>query len=106
MKNFAFRLSATGEWDLAPAYDLVFAEGPGGEHTMTVAGEGREPGARHLFALAERAGLAAAEARSVLAEVVAAVERWDEHAREATVGKETRRAIGAILATCLGRLSL
>lgn len=46
----------------------------------------------------------AAESRRVLRGGV--VERWDEHGREATVGRETRRSIGATLATCLERLSL
>ena len=44
-KNFAFIMNPRGEWSLSPAYDLGFAPGPGGEHTMTVLGEGR--GARH-----------------------------------------------------------
>jgi serine/threonine protein kinase HipA of HipAB toxin-antitoxin module len=28
VKNFAFRLNEEGGWELAPAYDLVFAPGP------------------------------------------------------------------------------
>ncbi len=33
----------TGAWTLSPAYDLEFSDGPGGEHTLTVAGEDRAP---------------------------------------------------------------
>ncbi len=34
-KNFAFTLDdTTGEWAFAPAYDLTYSPGPGGEHTI------------------------------------------------------------------------
>jgi len=42
VKNFAFILDdTTGEWALSPAYDLLYTPGPGGEHTMSLAGEGK-----------------------------------------------------------------
>ena len=56
VKNFAFILMPGSDWRLAPAYDLTFSPGPGGEHTMTVAGEGRQPGLEHILRIAEGAG--------------------------------------------------
>ena len=41
LKNTALLMNADGTWRLAPAYDLTFMRGPGGEHSMLVAGEGR-----------------------------------------------------------------
>lgn len=41
-KNFAYLMSLTGEWKLAPAYDVTFCEGPGGYHQMDVMGEALE----------------------------------------------------------------
>lgn len=38
-KNFAYLMSSTGTWRLAPAYDVTFCEGPGGYHQMDVMGE-------------------------------------------------------------------
>lgn len=38
-KNFAYIMSSTGEWKLAPAYDVTFCEGPSGYHQMDVMGE-------------------------------------------------------------------
>ena len=35
-KNFAFRLDRERRWRLAPAYDLTFNVGPGGEHQMAL----------------------------------------------------------------------
>lgn len=40
-KNFSFVMNAEGRWSVAPAYDLTFSYGPGGEHSTTVMGEGR-----------------------------------------------------------------
>jgi serine/threonine-protein kinase HipA len=57
VKNFAFLLNADQEWRLAPAYDLTFAHGPGGEHSMTVAGEGRAPKTLHVLRVAETSGI-------------------------------------------------
>lgn len=104
VKNFAFRLNDAGEWELAPAYDLVFAPGPGGEHTMTVAGEGRAPGRSHLLKLARAAGVADPEAESILREVSSAVERWRDHAREAGVGRRSVGTVGDAIERCLARL--
>jgi serine/threonine-protein kinase HipA len=97
-KNFAFRLDhGTGAWSMSPAFDLSFSPGPGGEHTMTVAGEGRSPGASHIL----RAGLARdvsrAEALAVMDEVRAAVARWPEFAGLAGVGKARVRQIQGTL---------
>ena len=57
-KNVSFLLDdATAQWTLAPAYDLTFSFGPGGEQSMLVMGEGRAPGVDHLRALAKKHGL-------------------------------------------------
>lgn len=56
-RNFAFRLDRQCCWQLAPAFDLTFNEGPRGEHFTTIAGEGRAPARNHLLELARRGGL-------------------------------------------------
>ncbi|MFJ5430176.1 type II toxin-antitoxin system HipA family toxin [Pectobacterium actinidiae] len=38
-KNFAYIMSSSGQWKLAPAYDVTYCEGPGGYHQMDVMGE-------------------------------------------------------------------
>ncbi|MBP2157304.1 type II toxin-antitoxin system HipA family toxin [Erwinia rhapontici] len=53
-KNFAYCMSASGEWTLAPAYDVTYCEGPGGYHQMDVMGEALDIGREHLFALGEQ----------------------------------------------------
>lgn len=57
LKNHAFLMDQHGNWQLAPAYDLSFSRGPGGEHTLLVAGEGRRPGRAQIDAVAAKAGM-------------------------------------------------
>lgn len=104
VKNFAFRMADRGDWELAPAYDLVFAAGPGGEHTMTIAGEGRAPARRHLLQLAAPAGIADRDADSILEEVASAAARWRIHARQARVSAKSAKVIEKAIGECLARL--
>src|SRR5262249_39673922 len=73
-RNFAFLMDEAGTWRPSPAYDLTFADGPCGEHTLLVAGEGRAPGKEHLVALAEKAELR--NGAKIIDEVRAAVSRF------------------------------
>lgn len=96
-RNFAFLMDERGGWRPSPAYDLVFSPGPGGEHTMLVAGEGRAPGRDHLASLAARLELHRADA--IFDEVRAAIARFRRFADQAGVPAKLRdqvaTAIGA-----------
>lgn len=92
-KNFAFRMSAEGQWRIAPAYDLTFSEGPGGEHTMLVHGEGRRPALGHIERLAAAASIEKRELRDVLDQVRSAVSEWPTFADAAGVEPTSRRFI-------------
>ena len=104
VKNFAFRLSDESEWELAPAYDLVWSPGPGGEHTMTIAGQGRAPERSHLLQLADPAGISRRNAESILQQVAAAASRWGVHARQAGVGRQIAQTVEKAIEKCLARL--
>lgn len=95
VKNFAFILSPDGEWRFAPAYDLTFAAGPGGEHTMTVAGEGRSPDIDHVTRVSDDAGISAKQARGIVDEVSAAVAAWPRFASVAGISNKLSRRIQA-----------
>ena len=69
LKNFSFLMDGRGNWSLAPFYDFTRADGPNGWHTLSVAGEGREPGDADLMRLADEVGISAAEARTALERV-------------------------------------
>jgi serine/threonine-protein kinase HipA len=98
VKNSAFRLDdTTGEWGLTPAYDLLFSAGPGGEHTMTLAGEGRNPGRPHMLRLTEQADVSKREAVAILGEVQAAVTHWPDYAAQAGVSMVVSQQIARSL---------
>ncbi|AXU98192.1 MAG TPA: type II toxin-antitoxin system HipA family toxin [Erwinia persicina] len=66
-KNFAYLMSAPGQWQLAPAYDVTWCEGPGGYHQMDVMGEALDIGREHLLALGQQeAELTASQAGEVI----------------------------------------
>jgi serine/threonine-protein kinase HipA len=93
-KNFSFILNdATSQWALSPAYDLTFAHGPGGEHSTSVAGEGRTPGRHHFARLAKQYAISQNEMESMSAEVAAAVKRWPEFADTAGVSRKMKQFI-------------
>jgi serine/threonine-protein kinase HipA len=87
-RNFAFVMDEQGRWVPSPAYDLTFAHGPGGEHTMLVAREGRAPGREHLARLAAQAEIKGGP--EIIEEVRAATSRFRTFADRA--GVPTRRA--------------
>lgn len=97
VKNFAFIINEAGEWSLSPAYDVVFSIGPGGEHTMSVAGEGREPGRDHLLRVAAQSGIPAAEAVRVIEQVNESVSNWSRVAKQSGCPVETIRQIGRFI---------
>ncbi len=65
-------LNERNEWQLTPAYDLTFTHGPGGEHTMTVAGEERAPDRSHIMRIADGAGITKIRTNEIIGEVSAA----------------------------------
>ncbi len=96
VKNFSFILNdASGDWTLSPAYDLVHACGPGGEHSMTLAGEGKHPRRAHILRLAEQAGVARSQTAAIIDDVRAAVDRWKDLADSAGVSKARSREVEA-----------
>lgn len=96
-KNFAFMMDGAGEWSLSPAYDLSFAAGPGGEHTMAVLGEGRSPTREHVLRLATQFDIKPSESSGVIEQVNDAIANWPRFANEAACTKKTAKAISTYL---------
>lgn len=90
-KNFSFLLDEENVWRVAPAYDLVFSSGPGGEHSTSIMGEGKNPGKTHLKTLGKKLGLKNAD--KIIGQVEEAVSRWKKFAKEAGVSKQAYEPI-------------
>lgn len=73
VKNFAFLHHDQEGWKLAPAFDLTFSTGMGGEHTTAVGGQG-SPGLEHVLKIGNEHHIVHAE--QIVAEVRYAVAQW------------------------------
>ncbi|HEY5409757.1 MAG TPA: type II toxin-antitoxin system HipA family toxin [Caulobacteraceae bacterium] len=94
-RQHSFLMSARGDWRLAPAYDLTFAAGPGGEHYLDIEGEGRHPTKDHVRSLGQRHGLSDRLIEEIIEAVRAAVAAWPRFARETGVTARSQKMITA-----------
>jgi len=92
-KNFSFLMDKTGEWKLAPAYDLTFSYGPGGEQGTTVMGEGKSPDADHLRALGHHAGIKHNTVEEILDRTKDSLMQWSKLSKSYDVRRATRDLI-------------
>ncbi|MFT5920220.1 MAG: serine/threonine-protein kinase HipA [Granulosicoccus sp.] len=94
-KNFSFLMNEIGNWTFAPAYDLTFSFGPGGQQSTTVMGEGQSPKRSHLSQLAAEFNLKKYE--RVIDEVENAISNWATFASEANVSPTSKKLIAKYL---------
>ena len=96
LKNHAFLMDRAGGWWLAPAFDLSFSRGPGGEHTLLVGGVGRRPGRAQFERVATKAGIKPKRVAEIIGEVDEFIAKWPtfaEDAEDAEVPPATQNAI-------------
>ncbi len=86
VRQHAYLMDDRGNWRLAPAFDLTFSNGPGGEHYMAVLGEGRTITREHVEKLGKGHGIAAKRVGTAIDDVRAALADWRSHARDTGVG--------------------
>ena len=85
LKNIAFLLDPSGEWRLAPAYDLTYSPSRGGERGMSVSGLEAGVSWRDVETLAATHGIRGVRTREIREQVEASVDRWSQFAAEAHV---------------------
>lgn len=104
-KQHSFIMDATGKWDLAPAYDLVFSLGVNGVHYMDVAGAaGDDITVAKMEALAIKHDISRSHIREVIDRVSDAVERFPEFAQTYGVTQRTRSEVRRVLLFRAARL--
>ena len=96
-KNFSFLMDDSGNWKLSPAYDLTFSNGPGGEQSTMVLGEGRNITIKHLVILGQEAKLSKEFIESVIAQTLSALSKWSRLSKEFGVSKSSRELISRLI---------
>lgn len=96
-KNHAFLLEEDGHWHCSPAFDVSFSAGPGGEHALDVAGEGKQPGMAQIAIVGRATGVDASFIRTCVEQVKTAVARWPIFASNSGVARASTRDIDARL---------
>ncbi len=108
-KNFAYLMSSSGQWRLAPAYDVTFCEGPSGYHQMDVMGEALRITRKHLLKLAvEEADLSAKDAADIIERICHVASSFTASARHQlphSITRDTLHTIQARIDDNIARLS-
>ncbi len=77
LKNFGFLMDCNGTWRLAPFYDFTYSTGPNGWQTLSVAGEGRNPGTNDLLRLANEVNLSLKDAQEIITRVTDVIQSFN-----------------------------
>ncbi len=104
-KNLAWRLGRDRRWRLAPAFDLTFSDGPGGQHHMDVCGEGRAVTRSHLLRLASEGGVPEKAAKAVIEQTLTQVSGFSQRASALPIRRATARRMNAAVQACAARLA-
>src|SRR3546814_10994379 len=86
-----------GRCTLTPAYDLTLSAGPGGEHSLAVGGEGRDPEHKHVMAVAADALISKGDATAIFDQVRSAVRNWSSYAEKAGLSGRRTTALNSLL---------
>jgi serine/threonine-protein kinase HipA len=103
-KNFSYRLGADRRWRLAPAYDLTWNAGPGGEHHMDICGEGRAPARADLLRLAREGGVSAPAAQTSIERIAAVAQDFAARATHWPIRVATVQMLAQSVAANLRRI--
>lgn len=97
VKNIAFLMNKRGQWQLSPAYDVIYSYNPDGawtsRHQMTVHGKRDHFTRADIEACAGSAGIPKRWASGIIQEVNQAVSQWPDFAEQAGVNSASRDKI-------------
>ncbi|MDY0326885.1 MAG: type II toxin-antitoxin system HipA family toxin [Arcobacteraceae bacterium] len=85
-KNFSFILDDSYNWKLSPAYDLTFSFGPGGEHSTTYLGVGKNPSIKELEKLAYKHSIK--NANQIIDEIKSIISNFKNYANNIDMSKD------------------
>lgn len=87
VKNISFLMSRTGQWNLAPAYDITYANDMGNywlaKHQMSMNGKTENFECEDFYACGKAMNLSKARVKKICEEVKASTLLWEQCARDA-----------------------
>ena len=92
-RQFSYIMERDGQWHMSPVYDLTWCVGPGGEHSTTVLGHGKDISRQHLMELGKKADLNEQSIREILEQVESAIGNWSKYAAEFGVSNKSNDLI-------------
>lgn len=96
-KQHSFLMNAQGIWTLAPAYDLTFSSGAGGEHYLAVNGKGSNITVADLSVLGKSHGISQKLVDDVVGITTEAVGQFGRLAKDYGVSKRTASTVQGVL---------
>lgn len=98
-KNFSFLMDSSGQWKLAPAYDLTFSSGPRGHQSTLIMGEGQNPSIEHLIKLGTETNLIRSQIDKIIEQTKHALGQWETLSKNHGVSKANIKLIKSRLLT-------
>lgn len=97
VKNIAFLMDQHGVWSLSPAFDVTYAFNPAGRwtaaHQMTINGKRSNILRSDLLQSAKVATIQKQRAVDIIDDVLSAIQRWPDFAKQASLPEEVMSAI-------------
>lgn len=89
VKNIAFLMDRSGNWSLAPAFDVTYSYNPSGvwtsSHQMTINGKSDDFNMEDFIECGKTALLKQGQAKSIISEIKKVVSCWSDYAEKAGV---------------------
>ena len=96
-RQFSFLMARDGAWRMAPAYDLTWSSGPGGEHSSSVLGHGKDITRDHLTDLGKKADMKESDVIKVIEHTRAAISKWEIFASKYGTSRQSTKRVAAAL---------
>ena len=98
-KNFSFTMDKTGQWKLAPAFDVCHSYRPGStwvsQHSLSINGKRQNITRDDLIEVAKNMNIK--KAVTIINQINAVVSRWNDFAAQTNIKTDLRDAVGKTL---------
>ncbi len=96
-KQHAYLLDSKGHWRVAPSYDVTFAQGPGNEHYLAVAGKGTNISRKDIRNLGVAHHIAVKQTDAIIDQTLDATSHFRQVAKDFGVSAATITAVATVL---------